>query len=90
MPRRSKASIVLDVLDTLIRNGGSMNLTRLSQEANLAYNRLHSLVMELAESGAVRLEEGSGKMVYITERGILLAQELRRLKRILSDFNIEI
>ncbi len=91
MPRRSRAAIVLDVLETLLRNGGSMNLTRLSQEANLAYNRLLALVEDLAERGALRIEEkGSNKTVHITEKGIKLAGELRRLRRILSDFNIEL
>lgn len=90
MARRSKAAIVLDILEVLLRNGGSMNLTRLAQEANLAYNRLQALVEELAGKGALRVEEGSGKVVHITERGVELASELRRLKRILSDFNIEL
>ncbi len=91
MPRRSKAAIVHDILDVLLRNGGSMNLTRLSQEANLAYNRLLALVEDLAERGALRIvEEGQNKTVYITEKGVELAGELRRLRRLLSDFNIEL
>lgn len=91
MPRRSKAAIVHDILDTLLRNGGSMNLTRLSQEANLAYNRLLALVEDLAERGALKVvEEGQSKTVYITEKGVELAGELRRLRRLLSDFNIEL
>ena len=91
MPRRSKAAIVHDILDTLLRNGGSMNLTRLSQEANLAYNRLLAIVEDLAERGALKIvEEGQNKTVYITEKGVELAGELRRLRRLLSDFNIEL
>ncbi len=91
MPRRSRASMILDVLEVLIGNGGGMNMTRLSQAANLSYAKLREIIEDLQANGAVEVRQDDGvNMVYITERGLRLASELRRLKQVLMDFNIDL
>ncbi len=91
MPRRSRASMILDVLEVLIGNGGEMNMTRLSQAANLSYAKLREIIEDLQANGAVEVRQEDGvNMVYITERGLRLASELRRLKQVLMDFNIDL
>ncbi len=87
--RRSEAAIVLDVLEALASNGGSMNMTMLSQVANLSYSRLSEIVEKLEGNGVVRLARGENrKEVFITKKGLALLAELRRLKRLLDDLNI--
>ncbi len=91
MSRRSRASMILDVLEVLIGNGGGMNMTRLSQAANLSYAKLREIIEDLQANGAVEVRQEDGvNMVYITERGLRLASELRRLKQVLMDFNIDL
>ncbi len=91
MARRSRASMILDILEVLIGNGGSMNMTRLSQAANLSYAKLREIIADLEANGAVEVRQDDGvNMVYITERGLRLASELRRLRQILMDFNIDL
>lgn len=91
MSRRSRASMILDVLEVLIGNGGEMNMTRLSQAANLSYAKLREIIEDLQANGAVEVRQEDGvNMVYITERGLRLASELRRLKQVLMDFNIDL
>lgn len=83
--------MILDVLEVLIGNGGGMNMTRLSQAANLSYAKLREIIEDLQANGAVEVRQEDGvNMVYITERGLRLASELRRLKQVLMDFNIDL
>ncbi|MEB3788003.1 MAG: hypothetical protein GSR78_04515 [Desulfurococcales archaeon] len=83
--------MILDVLEVLIGNGGGMNMTRLSQAANLSYAKLREIIEDLQANGAVEVRQDDGvNMVYITERGLRLASELRRLKQVLMDFNIDL
>ena len=88
-PRRSEAAIVLDILEALAGNGGSMNMTLLSQVANLSYARLVEIVEKLEANGIVEVDRSGGRReVRITRRGVALLAELRRLKRLLDDLNI--
>jgi len=89
--RRSEAAMVLDVLEALVDNGGSMLMTRLSQAANLSYAKLVELMVKLESRGVVKVVNSEGRReVYITGRGLELLRELRRLKRILDDLNINL
>ena len=91
MSRRSRASMILDVLEVLIGNGGSMNMTRISQAANLSYAKTREIIADLEANGAVEVRQDDGvNIVYITERGLRLAAELRRLRQVLMDFNIDL
>ncbi len=88
--RRSEAAIVLDILESLVSNGGVMNMTRLSQEANLSYQKLLAVVSKLASNGIVEIMDyGGRKEVAITSKGRILLRELRRLRRLLDDLDIK-
>ena len=88
--RRSEAAMVLDILESLINNGGAMNMTRLSQEANLSYQKLLAIVSKLASNSIVEVvDHGGRKEVMITPKGRVLLRELRRLRRLLDDLDIK-
>ncbi len=89
--RRSRAAIIYEVLEVVVRNGGEVNPTQLSLEANLAYDRMMRLLEKLEERGLVEVvaEEGR-KWVRITRKGRELYHHLRHVRRILSDFGISL
>ena len=89
--RRSKASIIYEVLSVMVRNGGEASTSQISLEANLAYDRMMRLLEELEEKGLVAIYENRGrKMVAITDKGRELYKHLAYVRRILSDFGISI
>jgi predicted transcriptional regulator len=89
--RRSKATIIYEVLSVMVRNGGEASPSQISLEANLAYDRLLRLLEELEEKGLVVVESSSGrKWVRITSKGKELYHHLSHVKRILSDFGISL
>ena len=89
--RRSKASIIYEVLSVMMRNGGEASASQISLEANLAYDRMMRLLEELEEKGLVAIREDRGrKWVAITDRGRELYKYLSHVRRILSDFGISI
>jgi len=88
--RRSEAAIVLDILESLVSNGGAMNMTRLSQEANLSYQKLLIIISKLASNGIVEIvDRGGRREVAVTPKGRVLLKELRRLRRLLDDLDIK-
>ncbi|MET1127815.1 MAG: winged helix-turn-helix domain-containing protein [Thermoproteota archaeon] len=89
MPRRSKLEIVAEVLEALAR--GPTNPTRLATLVNMPYDRLRALLDELEARGVVRIAEGGrSATVELTLQGGKLLRELRRLKRVLRDFGLEL
>ena len=89
--RRSKAAIIYEILEVVVRNGGEVSPTQLSLEANLAYDRMMRLLESLEERGLVEIavEEGR-KWVRITGKGRELYHHLKHVRRILSDFGISL
>lgn len=89
--RRSRAAIIYEILEVVVRNGGEVSPTQLSLEANLAYDRMMRLLERLRERGLVEIavEEGR-KWVRITGKGRELYRRLRHVRRILSDFGISL
>ena len=93
MPRkRSRLSIIMEILEAL--NDAPLTPTRLATIVNLPYDRLARIIVDLEKRGLIeRLpRENSPSVTYvtITARGVKLLRELRRLKKLLNDFDLDI
>jgi len=89
--RRSKLSIIIDVLEYLQSEGGESPATRIAQDTGLAYDRLVKLLEELNEKGLVEVETGERtRRVRITRKGLSVLQRLRDMRKFLEDLGIEI
>ncbi len=89
--RRSKLSIIMDVLSYLSEEGGEAPATRIAQATGLAYDRLVRLLEELNEKGIVFMEASERvRRVKLTRKGLVLLQRLRDLREFLEDLGIEI
>jgi predicted transcriptional regulator len=89
--KRGRLEIVMDVLEAL--DGAPQPPTRVATAANLPYDRLQPILEELAEKGLVELKpspEGRGRVAALTERGRRLLYEMRRLRKLLEDFGLDI
>lgn len=88
--RRSRTEIILDVLEAIAAEE-LVTPTRLATIANMPYDRLQPIVEDLLVKGIVEaLEDGRSRRLRLTRKGYTLVQELRRLKRLLRDFGLEI
>ncbi len=94
MPRRrSRIEIVMDILEALAEEG-PMPPTRLATYANLPYDRLAPILQSLEDKGLVEVREAGTnpktRTATITRKGLDLLRELRRLKKVLLDFGLDI
>lgn len=89
--RRSKLSIIVDVLSYISEEGGEAQATRIAQATGLAYDRLVRLLEDLNERGIVIVEVGERvRRVKLTRKGLTLLQKLRDLREFLEDLGIEV
>ena len=79
---RSQAGIILDILEALHREG-PMPPTRLSYHANLPYDRLRTILQDLANKKLVDYNPRE-KQVQITDQGIEALLLLRKSKKLLE------
>jgi len=85
--KRNKLLIVMDILETLSRE--SIAPTRLAINVNMPYDRLINLLRELESKGLVKIVEGDhSRTVVLTDKGLKLLEELRRIKNILSEYGL--
>ncbi len=88
--KRSRIEIIMDVLEALARHGDEP-ASRVAMRANLAYDRLSKILEDLASRGLVERVNDGDRVVYrLTERGYALLNELRRLRRLLRDFGLDL
>jgi predicted transcriptional regulator len=84
--------IIVDILERISEE--PVTPTRLATTANLPYDRLQPILEELAARGIVVFEAQKGnpraRMVTLTDRGRRLLYELRRLRRVLTDFGLDL
>lgn len=88
--RRSRTEILLDVLEAVASEDG-LTPTRLSTKANLPYDRLQPLLELLLSRRVIEArEDGRSTRLTLTAKGYRLLEELRRLRRVLRDFGLEV
>lgn len=89
--RRSRLSIIMDILSYLADEGGEVPATRVAQATGLAYDRLVRLLEELNERGLVVMEVGERvRRVKLTRKGYIVLERLRDIRGFLEDLGIEV
>ncbi len=88
--RRAKIEIIMDVLEVLARKGEEPP-SKIATYANLSYDRLQKLLAELEAKEIVERVTTSERTLYrLTSRGYRLLTELKKIKKLLGDFGLDI
>lgn len=87
--RRSRLDIIADMLTSIQDKGGKIKPTHLMYKANLSHNLLQSYLEELIEKNMVKeMEINHYKYLIITDKGLDLIQNLKKMKDFQDTFGI--
>jgi len=89
--RRSKISILGDILRTIQRKEGKAKPTHILYGANLSHDRLKEYLQKLMLDGFIEKVDENGHVYYkITEKGLNFLSEFRKIQKFSDAFGIEI
>jgi predicted transcriptional regulator len=87
--RRSKIEIVGDILFLMQRKGGKVKPTHILYGGNLSHDRLKIYVDELLTKQLIEeVQEEDKKFYRITDKGLKLVEELRKIKNVTDAFGL--
>ena len=88
---RSKTRIYADILNSLLRHGGSSGPTHLLLGANLSHERLMKHLAHLMDLGLVSEEIGGNERVFkLTDKGRVFILEFVKVEKFAEAFGITI
>ena len=88
---RSKARIYLDILSTILKEGGKTGPTRILYGANLSHDRLMRHLTYLIEVSLVAEEKEEERTFYkLTDKGREFLREFLRIEKFAEAFGIAI
>jgi predicted transcriptional regulator len=88
---RSKIRIYADILNSLLRHGGSSGATHLLLGANLSHERLMNHLKQLIDLGLVSEETGdNGRVFKLTDKGRAFILEFVKVEKFAEAFGITI
>ena len=81
--------ILLDMLTTIERKGGSAKPTHILYGANLSHKRLKEYLEFLLSRGFIEEAQVKGRLYYrVTERGSSFVREFEKIEELSSAFGI--
>ncbi len=87
--RRSKIEIIGDILFLMQRKGGKVKPTHILYGGNLSHDRLKIYIDELLVKQLIEeITDGEKKFFRITDNGLKLTEELRKIKNITDAFGL--
>jgi len=87
--RRSKIEIIGDILFLMQRKGGKVKPTHILYGGNLSHDRLKIYIDELLIKQLIEeIEEDEKKFYRITDNGLKLVEELRKIKNVTEAFGL--
>lgn len=87
--RRDRVEVVISVLEAIQKESNRAKPTHVMYKANLSHGLLKSYFSELKEKGViVENKEGDKTFISLTEDGIRLLSELRKMKRFMESFGL--
>jgi len=87
--RRSKIEIIGDILFLMQRKGGKVKPTHILYGGNLSHDRLKIYIDELLMKQLIEeVEEDEKKFYRITDNGLKLVEELRKIKNVTEAFGL--
>jgi predicted transcriptional regulator len=88
--RRSKISILRDILHTIQKKGGKAKPTHILYGANLSHDRLKGYLDRLMQDGFVeKIIEGNNTYYIITLKGREFLLEFKKIQKFSEAFGIE-
>jgi len=85
--RRDKFRIIYDMLCSIKDKGGKIKPTHLMYKANLSHSKMQTYLKELTAKSMVEEEDTKdGKRFKITDEGIKLINEYRKIKEFTDSF----
>jgi predicted transcriptional regulator len=88
---RSKARICADILNSLLKHGGSSGPTHLLLGANLSHERLMKHLSQLIDLSLVCEETGDNERVFkLTDKGRAFIIEFVKIEKFAEAFGINI
>jgi predicted transcriptional regulator len=85
---RSRSRLVMDLLSA-IKKEGRVGVTRLLVVANLTHGKLQELLASFEENGwALADQEGEKLQWRLTEKGIRVLADLRRVDAVMQDHGL--
>jgi len=89
--RRSKASILQDILRAIHNKGGRSRPTHILYAANLSHDRLKKYLESLVANGFITKQQDGEQTFYeITQRGLEFLSGFNKMKRFFDAFGVEI
>ena len=89
--RRSKVSILKDILRTIERENGKAKPTHILYGANLSHDRLKKYLDSLVAEGFIEKIEEKGQQYYSTTlRGKEFLSGINKMKKFFEAFGVEI
>ncbi|HID15905.1 MAG TPA: hypothetical protein EYP16_03770 [Candidatus Atribacteria bacterium] len=86
---RSRLQIMVDIIETIKKEGGKSGVTRILYGANLSYDRLMKYLKELVEAGLIKEIREKDKTIYVfTVKGNKFIKEYRKIKEFAQAFGI--
>jgi len=87
--RRSKIEIIGDILFLMQRKGGKVKPTHVLYGGNLSHDRLKIYIDELLAKQLIEeVIEGEKKFYRITDNGLKLVEELKKIKNVTDAFGL--
>jgi len=91
MERRSKVSILHDILHTIQKNGGKSKPTHILYGANLSHDRLKKYLGSLVGEGFIKRVDDGGQSFYVlTQKGLEFLSTYNKMKRFFGAFGVSI
>jgi len=88
--RRSRLSILADILRLVAKENGKTKPTHILYGANLSHERLKKHLASLINDGFIQQTSEDGRTYYIiTEKGRLFIQEYKKVKQFSDAFGID-
>ena len=87
--RRSKVSILKDILQTIQDKGGSVRPTHILYGANLSHDRLKKYLESLASEGFIIRKGDDGQSFYsLTKKGVEFLGTYYKMNRFFKAFGV--
>ena len=91
LERRSKVSILRDILHTIQEKGGRSRPTHILYGANLSHDRLKKYLDSLEAEQFIRKIQEDGQSFYeITQKGLEFLSTYNKMKRFFGAFGVSI
>lgn len=89
--RRSKLSILRDILKTVNDKGGKAKPTHILYGANLSHDRLKRYLESLEEEELIKKTDAKGQTHYeITQKGLEFLSTYNKMNKFFSAFGVDV